>query len=71
MIHHYGPLTTSIVTTLRKFLTIVANTLYYGHEMGGSKWRAILVVFGGVVLERYGGGLEKKQRGDNKKVKSE
>jgi drug/metabolite transporter (DMT)-like permease len=61
-IERFGPLTNSILTTMRKFLTIVANTFWYGHEMGVLKWASVGVVLLGVIIERYSDGLEKAQK---------
>jgi len=55
----FKALTNTIITTMRKFLTIVANTFWFGHQMGVAKWMTIAVVAVGVVAERYADGLEK------------
>jgi len=77
-IAQFGALTNTIVTTMRKFLTIVANTWWYGHSMGALKWAAVGGVAGGVFLERYSDGLEKadkaradRERKEKEKVKAE
>lgn len=58
-IQQFGPLTCSILTTMRKFLTIVANTWWFGHVMGIAKWAAVALVAYGVVMERYADSIEK------------
>lgn len=60
-IQQFGPLTCSILTTMRKFLTIVANTWWFGHVMGVAKWAAVVFVACGVVMERYADSVEKAQ----------
>eukprot|EP00727_Mastigamoeba_balamuthi_P007319 m51a1_g3207 putative solute carrier family 35 member b1 (374) ;mRNA; r:21667-23262 len=50
-ISHFGTLTCSIVTTLRKFTSIVCSVIVYGHPMSAAQWVALAAVFFGVVID--------------------
>jgi UDP-galactose transporter B1 len=47
----YGPLVCSIVTTTRKFFTILFSVFWYGHEMGLWEWFGVFLVFVGLMYE--------------------
>lgn len=46
----YDPLITSIVTTIRKFISIVLSVFLYGHKISIIQWISAVVVFLGVFL---------------------
>jgi len=41
----------SIVTTTRKFFTVLASIFFYSHAVNGTQWASIALVFVGVALE--------------------
>jgi UDP-galactose transporter B1 len=59
MIATFGALQCSIVTTSRKFLTILFNTIYFGRKVSFVQWLSVGVVFVGVCLDMYGSGKDK------------
>lgn len=61
----YGPLMCSIVTTTRKFFTVLASVLVFGHALFAHQWLGTVLVFGGLLLDTlYGkGGGHKKADG--------
>jgi len=55
-IANFSPLILSIVTTTRKFFTVLVSILMYHHEVNVYQWMAIGLVFAGVFIEMIGGG---------------
>jgi UDP-galactose transporter B1 len=47
----YGPLVCSIITTTRKFFTILFSVFWYRHHMSGIQWISIGIVFIGLMWE--------------------
>lgn len=47
MIADYGALPCSIVTTTRKFFTVMASVLYFGNKLTGRQWMGAILVFTG------------------------
>lgn len=47
----FGPLTCSIVTTTRKFFTILASVLFYGNTIIPRQWVGVFLVFIGLSLD--------------------
>jgi len=62
MISNFGSLKCSIVTTSRKFLTIIVNTLGYHRILSMNQIYSIVGVFFGIVLEQYGEYREKEKK---------
>lgn len=57
----FGPLTCSIITTTRKFFTILASVIIFQNPMSSQQWVATVLVFTGLGLDgAYG--KEKKER---------
>ncbi|XP_013385212.1 solute carrier family 35 member B1 isoform X2 [Lingula anatina] len=51
----FGPLTCSIITTTRKFFTILGSVLIFGNPMVGRQWIGTVLVFIGLFLDsKYG-----------------
>ena len=48
MIASYGPLTLSLVTTTRKFFTILVSVLWFGHHVSTMQWFGVVLVFIGL-----------------------
>lgn len=51
LVIHHGPFLTAMVTTLRKFVTIVISVFLFGHVLTAYQWLALIMVFAGVTLE--------------------
>jgi len=47
----FGPLTCSIITTTRKFFTILASVVIFQHPMSSRQWMGTLLVFVGLSLD--------------------
>jgi len=63
-IKEFGSLKNSLITTTRKFLQVLLNTFYFGRSLSAQKWVAVLIVFVGVICDRYGDYVEKKSKHD-------
>ena len=47
----FGALALSIITSTRKFLTILASVVIFGHKLNGMQWASVGVVFLGLGLD--------------------
>lgn len=52
---NFSPFYLSVITTTRKFFTVIASILVFGHQVTGSQWLSIGFVFFGVGMEIYEG----------------
>lgn len=50
-INMFGAVALSILTTTRKFFTVLASIFYFNHYVDNMQWVAIVLVFLGVILE--------------------
>jgi len=50
---NFSPFILSIVTTTRKFFTVMASIIIYQHEIIGMQWMAIGLVFVGIFIEMF------------------
>ncbi|CAG9332965.1 unnamed protein product [Blepharisma stoltei] len=48
-----GALTLSIITTTRKFMTVILSIIYYNHSLNGYQWVSLLLVFSGTGMDFY------------------
>lgn len=66
---HFGALVCTTITTTRKFFTIFASIVYFGHTLSSQQYWAVLCVFVGLTLELLGSYLkdEKQATVDEKK----
>jgi len=55
----FGPLTTSVVTTTRKFFTILFSVLFFGNPITSRQWFAVLLVFTGLSVDAIFGKARK------------
>ncbi|KAI9554631.1 hypothetical protein GHT06_019904 [Daphnia sinensis] len=51
MIADYGALPCSIVTTTRKFFTVMASVIYFGNQLSGRQWIGATLVFTGLTMD--------------------
>ncbi|XP_075702691.1 solute carrier family 35 member B1 isoform X1 [Rhinoderma darwinii] len=57
---YFGPLTCSIITTTRKFFTILASVILFANVISGLQWAGTLLVFLGLGLDaKFGKGSKK------------
>lgn len=68
MVTEFGSLQCSIVTTSRKFLTILVNTLGYHRHLSDVQIYSIAGVFAGLCLEQYGSYREKEEKKEKAKA---
>lgn len=57
---YFGPLTCSIITTTRKFFTILGSVLLFGNVMSNMQWTGTILVFLGLGLDAKFGKTPKK-----------
>lgn len=55
MIEHFGPLPCSIVTTTRKFFTVLFSIVFFGNSLLPRQWLATIIVFSGLFLDAFTG----------------
>lgn len=67
MVSHFGPLPCSVVTTTRKFFTVLFSVLFFGNSLTGRQWSGTLLVFTGLFADMLVG----KKQGNNDKKKDE
>jgi UDP-galactose transporter B1 len=53
-LQHFGSLVLTVATTTRKFFTILASVLWFGHALSLTKWFAVGLVFAGLSIEILG-----------------
>jgi UDP-galactose transporter B1 len=70
-VRSHGSLATSIVTTTRKFFTIIVSVLWFGHSLSLSQWSAVAVVFLGLMLHVYLGHRAKQSAAGHPPKKTE
>lgn len=47
----FGPLTCSVITTTRKFFTILSSVIFFQHPLTVIQWFATVLVFVGLMLD--------------------
>ncbi|PRP88931.1 Drug/Metabolite Transporter (DMT) Superfamily [Planoprotostelium fungivorum] len=50
-LYYFGSLTTSIITTTRKFFTILISVIYFGNALSETQWLGVAIVFLGLVID--------------------
>ncbi|XP_065163549.1 solute carrier family 35 member B1 homolog [Atheta coriaria] len=53
MVAQFGPLPVAIVTTTRKFVTVLASVVFFGNTLITRQWVAAMIVFGSLFLDAY------------------
>lgn len=75
MVAHFGPLPCSVVTTTRKFFTVLFSVLFFGNSLTGRQWFGSLLVFTGLFADMLMGkknfGTDKKKDESKKLLASE
>ena len=49
MVSEFGPLPCSIVTTTRKFFTVLGSVIFFGNELSKRQWIGTSLVFSGKI----------------------
>jgi UDP-galactose transporter B1 len=60
----FGPLPCSVVTTTRKFFTVLASIIYFGNPATSKQYLGTVLVFGGLALDSWKGKEAKKSKLD-------
>jgi len=63
----FGPLPCSIITTTRKFFTVLASVIFFGNSLITRQWMGTVLVFAGIFLD----GLYGKQKPKTTEAKSD
>lgn len=53
MVSGFGPLPCSIVTTTRKFFTVLFSVLFFGNVITGRQWLGTVLVFSGLFADMF------------------
>lgn len=53
MVANFGPLACSVVTTTRKFFTVLCSVLYFGNALSWRQWSGALIVFIGLFADIF------------------
>lgn len=62
MVADFGPLPCSIITTSRKFFTVLGSVFLFGNKLLPRQWVAAIIVFAGLFLDSmYGKATDKKK----------
>ncbi|CAI2726278.1 unnamed protein product [Schistosoma spindalis] len=65
LITNFSPLTCSIVTTTRKFFTVLFSIIVFGHSMTTCQWIGTVLIFSGLLLDQIYGKTRSKQSSNN------
>lgn len=60
-VRHHGSLVCTMVTTTRKFFTILLSVVWFGHELTPMQWVAVAVVFVGLAIDAFYSSKSKKK----------
>ena len=50
---NFGPLVCSVITTTRKFFTILLSTVIFQHNLTSHHWVSVIIVFSGLVIDYF------------------
>jgi len=50
-VSEFGPLPCSIITTTRKFFTVLASVIFFGNSLVNRQWLGAILVFAGIFLD--------------------
>ncbi|KAI8430589.1 hypothetical protein MSG28_000807 [Choristoneura fumiferana] len=53
MVSEFGPLPCSVVTTTRKFFTVLASVIIFGNVLQARQWLGAIIVFSGLFLDIF------------------
>lgn len=59
MVSEFGPLPCSVVTTTRKFFTVLASVVVFGNVLLSRQWIGAILVFSGLFLDMFSGKTNK------------
>ncbi|OMJ82659.1 hypothetical protein SteCoe_16582 [Stentor coeruleus] len=47
----FGPLSLSIITTIRKYLTVLVSIIWFSHSLSNLQWACMVIVFSGTFMD--------------------
>lgn len=68
MVSGYGPLSCSVVTTTRKFFTVLCSVILFGNVLATRQWYGAVLVFAGLFADMF---IGKKPQAAKKNVEKE
>lgn len=71
MVSHFGPLPCSIVTTTRKFFSVLFSVMYFGNPLSNRQWFGTIFVFMGLFMDMLFGNNKKPNLTASNEKKSE
>jgi len=63
-VSEFGPLPCSIITTTRKFFTVLASVIFFGNSLINRQWFGTILVFAGIFLDGMFGKQKPKKSSD-------
>jgi UDP-galactose transporter B1 len=69
LVSNFGSLVCTVVTTTRKFFTILASVVLYSHPLSNLQWGGVVCVFAGLVWDMTAKGSKHGKAGDKDKKK--
>ena len=61
---NFGPLPCSIITTTRKFFTVLFSVIFFGNALSDRQWLGTGLVFVGLALDSFYGKKSQKTKAD-------
>lgn len=71
MVSQFGPLACSVVTTTRKFFTVLFSVLFFGNSLAGRQWFGAVLVFTGLFADMITGKRKAAESSKEKEKKEE
>lgn len=70
MVSHFGPLPCSVVTTTRKFFTVLFSVVFFGNSLSSRQWFGTFLVFSGLFADMFVGKkpVESDKKNESKKL---
>jgi drug/metabolite transporter (DMT)-like permease len=60
----FGGLMCSVITTTRKFFTLLLSVVLFGHVLSVLQWQSVGIVFVGLMLDTYQGYVKRESAKD-------
>uniref|UniRef100_A0A023G3L0 Putative udp-galactose transporter related protein n=1 Tax=Amblyomma triste TaxID=251400 RepID=A0A023G3L0_AMBTT len=61
-VSEFGPLPCSVVTTTRKFFTVLGSVIIFNNPLGTRQWVGVVLVFSGLMADAYFGKTSKAKK---------
>ena len=70
-VSEFGPLPCSIITTTRKFFTVLGSVIMFGNTLHTRQWLGAVLVFAGIFLDGAYGKQKQKPAVETQKIEAE